>query len=67
MSATLPTLFLSHGSPMHAVRAGDAGTAWAALAHALAALGRLKANLRSQEATAASRVLERQLEQALGL
>lgn len=28
---TLPTLFLSHGSPMHAVRPGPAGAAWAAL------------------------------------
>jgi aromatic ring-opening dioxygenase catalytic subunit (LigB family) len=26
----LPTLFLSHGSPMHALQAGRAGTAWAA-------------------------------------
>src|SRR3954464_3995623 len=24
----LPTLFLSHGSPMHAVQAGDASAAW---------------------------------------
>jgi 4,5-DOPA dioxygenase extradiol len=29
---TLPTLFLSHGSPMHALDAGDAGRAWAAYA-----------------------------------
>ncbi len=28
----LPTLFLSHGSPMHAVRPGAAGAAWRALA-----------------------------------
>ncbi len=35
MSARLPTLFLSHGSPMHAVEPGDAGRAWAAMAHAL--------------------------------
>ena len=28
----LPTLFLSHGSPMHAVNAGAAGEVWAALA-----------------------------------
>lgn len=27
----LPTLFISHGSPMHAVAAGRAGEAWAAL------------------------------------
>lgn len=27
----LPTLFLSHGSPMHARQAGRAGTAWASL------------------------------------
>jgi 4,5-DOPA dioxygenase extradiol len=32
---TLPTLFLSHGSPMHAVEAGAAGEAWAALGRAL--------------------------------
>ena len=29
--ARLPTLFLSHGSPMHAVDAGEAGEAWAAI------------------------------------
>jgi 4,5-DOPA dioxygenase extradiol len=28
---TLPTLFISHGSPMHALAAGRAGAAWAAL------------------------------------
>jgi 4,5-DOPA dioxygenase extradiol len=31
----LPTLFLSHGSPMHAVDAGGAGQAWRAIADAL--------------------------------
>jgi 4,5-DOPA dioxygenase extradiol len=31
----LPTLFLSHGSPMHALDAGDAGKAWQAIAAAL--------------------------------
>ena len=31
----LPTLFLSHGSPMHAVNAGAAGEVWAALAKQL--------------------------------
>ena len=31
----LPTLFLSHGSPMHAINAGAAGEAWAALAKEL--------------------------------
>jgi 4,5-DOPA dioxygenase extradiol len=29
------TLFLSHGSPMHALQAGDAGTAWQKLAESL--------------------------------
>jgi 4,5-DOPA dioxygenase extradiol len=32
---TLPTLFLSHGSPLHALDAGEAGQAWAAVAVAL--------------------------------
>lgn len=32
---TLPTLFISHGSPMHAVRAGRAGEGWARLAASL--------------------------------
>lgn len=31
----MPTLFLSHGSPLHALQAGDAGEAWAGLAAAL--------------------------------
>jgi 4,5-DOPA dioxygenase extradiol len=31
----LPTLFLSHGSPMHAVAPGEAGRVWAALGQAL--------------------------------
>ncbi|MEO8101610.1 MAG: class III extradiol ring-cleavage dioxygenase [Betaproteobacteria bacterium] len=31
----LPTLFLSHGSPMHAINAGKAGEVWAALAKQL--------------------------------
>ncbi len=31
----LPTLFLSHGSPLHAVRAGAAGRAWVEIARAL--------------------------------
>ena len=35
MTVELPTLFLSHGSPMHAVEAGDLGRAWAALGKAL--------------------------------
>ncbi len=33
--ATLPTLFLSHGSPLHALDAGGAGPAWEALAASL--------------------------------
>jgi 4,5-DOPA dioxygenase extradiol len=32
---TLPTLFLSHGSPMHALDPGRAGAAWQALAQSL--------------------------------
>jgi 4,5-DOPA dioxygenase extradiol len=31
----LPTLFISHGSPMHALQAGAAGQAWAALGRRL--------------------------------
>lgn len=31
----LPTLFVSHGSPLHALEAGDAGAAWSALAQTL--------------------------------
>ncbi len=31
----LPTLFISHGSPMHALEAGRAGAAWAALGREL--------------------------------
>ena len=31
----LPTIFLSHGSPMHALDAGGAGTAWRAIAESL--------------------------------
>ena len=34
MSA-LPTVFISHGSPMHAIEAGDAGEAWRALADSI--------------------------------
>ena len=34
---SLPTLFLSHGSPMHAVSPGDVGDAWAALGRRIAA------------------------------
>src|SRR6476646_8602755 len=32
----LPTLFLSHGSPMHAVSPGVVGDAWATLGHRIA-------------------------------
>jgi len=34
-AAPLPTVFLSHGSPMHALEAGAAGEAWAALGRRL--------------------------------
>lgn len=34
-SASLPSLFLSHGSPMHALDAGAAGKAWAELGRTL--------------------------------
>jgi len=34
-SGRLPTLFLSHGSPMHSVEPGAAGRAWASLGEAL--------------------------------
>src|SRR5213076_3202134 len=33
--AALPVLFISHGSPMHALDAGAAGVAWSALAQRL--------------------------------
>ena len=35
MTQRLPTLFLSHGSPMHSLDAGAAGAAWAALGRSL--------------------------------
>jgi len=35
MTPVLPTLFLSHGSPMHAVQAGRAGERWEELGRAL--------------------------------
>jgi 4,5-DOPA dioxygenase extradiol len=35
MNVSLPTVFISHGSPMHAVEAGRAGDAWSALGHRL--------------------------------
>src|SRR5262249_60620288 len=35
VAMTLPTLFLSHGSPMHAIEPGAAGDAWAALGRTL--------------------------------
>jgi len=35
MSAALPSVFVSHGSPMHALQAGPAGEAWKALAQRL--------------------------------
>ena len=35
MTKALPTLFLSHGSPMHAIEPGAAGRAWAALGRML--------------------------------
>jgi len=35
MSAVLPSVFVSHGSPMHALQAGPAGDAWKALAQRL--------------------------------
>lgn len=35
MTTSLPTVFVSHGSPMHAVHAGRAGEAWAELGRRL--------------------------------
>ncbi len=35
MTAVLPSVFISHGSPMHALDAGAAGEAWAALGRRL--------------------------------
>lgn len=35
MNASLPTLFISHGSPMHAVQAGRAGDVWTAVGRRL--------------------------------
>jgi 4,5-DOPA dioxygenase extradiol len=35
MNVDLPTVFISHGSPMHAVQAGRAGEAWRALGRRL--------------------------------
>jgi 4,5-DOPA dioxygenase extradiol len=35
MTTPLPTVFISHGSPMHAVQAGRAGDAWTALGQRL--------------------------------
>ena len=35
MNVSLPTVFISHGSPMHAIEAGRAGDAWSALGRRL--------------------------------
>ena len=32
---SMPTLFVSHGSPMHAIDAGGAGSAWRAIAESM--------------------------------